>query len=622
MTIQRLIATLILIAGIAALIIGSGILLNDSVHRTVESSLITFWEKQPPPPHSLPPRWMGKVHLLGYEALILGILICLTGAFLVFREKSTFTLLSRTRVQLWVAVVLLIGITLPVILAGHSGVIGGERIWWLGDDPMISMRYARNLAQGHGLVYNPGEPVEGYTNFLWALCMAGAHLLPVSTSGTSFVVLLINLIFAVLLVPLLLRLVRILGGGPLTGGLTLLAYVLNRDILFCTTAGFETALLTLLFIWGLCRILEEAEKGSPRLKTYLIAGVMALVRADAVLLSGLLIGLSLIVQKKKKAVLAYGLLSMIFPAGHLLFRLGYYGEWLPNTAYLKVVGWSERFGFGLRYVLGFIQNYFLLLLAAALGAIRFKNKNQILLTASLFFYMVYVFYVGGDAFHHFRFFIPFIPLLFILAFMGLEALVKQNNRWMFAALALIILSPLAFPGYSLFYLLPRTADRNNVELALTIKQNTPAEAKVADDWAGNMFYFCERYAIDLLGKSDRMIAHMGVASKEARPGHNKFDYDYSLGQLKPDVLVSHFKLPVDENDMHNKAGGHWAFVGQLYFHPLFQKHCLPNAVNLDTWRSVFICDWSPLLPTRDQWRKIEQKGSVLDPDKFENGQDG
>jgi arabinofuranosyltransferase len=46
-----------------------------------------------------------------------------------------------------------------------SFVAGGERYFVLFDDAMISMRYARNLAAGHGLVWNPGaEPVEGYTN--------------------------------------------------------------------------------------------------------------------------------------------------------------------------------------------------------------------------------------------------------------------------------------------------------------------------------------------------------------------------------------------------------------------------------------------------------------------------
>ena len=44
--------------------------------------------------------------------------------------------------------------------------------WFLTDDAFISFRYTRNLLEGHGLVFNPGEYVEGYTNFLWILELA------------------------------------------------------------------------------------------------------------------------------------------------------------------------------------------------------------------------------------------------------------------------------------------------------------------------------------------------------------------------------------------------------------------------------------------------------------------
>ncbi|MCX7878834.1 MAG: hypothetical protein N2510_09400, partial [Ignavibacteria bacterium] len=40
------------------------------------------------------------------------------------------------------------------------------------DDAYISYRYGRNLMEGNGLVYNPGEKVEGYTNFLWTIITA------------------------------------------------------------------------------------------------------------------------------------------------------------------------------------------------------------------------------------------------------------------------------------------------------------------------------------------------------------------------------------------------------------------------------------------------------------------
>src|SRR6185295_8846902 len=65
----------------------------------------------------------------------------------------------------------------------------------LADDAYISFRYAENLATGHGLVFNPGDRVEGYTDFLWvvllAFCkLAGAPLPEASQAlGIGFTVL-------------------------------------------------------------------------------------------------------------------------------------------------------------------------------------------------------------------------------------------------------------------------------------------------------------------------------------------------------------------------------------------------------------------------------------------------
>src|ERR1051326_6227945 len=55
----------------------------------------------------------------------------------------------------------------------------------VGDDAYISFRYARNLVDGHGLVFNPGERVEGYTNFLWVLGIAAGLSLGASAETTS-----------------------------------------------------------------------------------------------------------------------------------------------------------------------------------------------------------------------------------------------------------------------------------------------------------------------------------------------------------------------------------------------------------------------------------------------------
>src|SRR5690606_12048881 len=67
------------------------------------------------------------------------------------------------------AVVLSVGLGLGLAFAW--------RILWIADDAFISFRYARNFARGLGLVYNEGEWVEGYTNFLWTLLLGLASKL-------------------------------------------------------------------------------------------------------------------------------------------------------------------------------------------------------------------------------------------------------------------------------------------------------------------------------------------------------------------------------------------------------------------------------------------------------------
>src|SRR5512145_3515033 len=70
-------------------------------------------------------------------------------------------------------------------IGATSFIIDGTRYYVLFDDAMISMRYAYNLAHGNGLVWNPGERVEGITNPLWTGIMALIHFLPVGLNQTG-----------------------------------------------------------------------------------------------------------------------------------------------------------------------------------------------------------------------------------------------------------------------------------------------------------------------------------------------------------------------------------------------------------------------------------------------------
>jgi len=86
-----------------------------------------------------------------------------------------------------------------------------------------------------------------------------------------------------------------------------------------------------------------------------------------------------------------------------------------------------------------------------------------------------------------------------------------------------------------------------VRLALVIRGMTRSSARVAVEWAGAIPYFSECQAIDLLGKNDAVISHERMRLRGLRdfrdfmPGHNKWDLDYSVGVLQPD-LISQLRL--------------------------------------------------------------------------------
>jgi hypothetical protein len=86
----------------------------------------------------------------------------------------------------FLVIVVLYLIYAAVYIEKTSFTVGKQTYYALFDDAMISMRYAKNLAHGAGLVWNPnGERVEGFTNPLWVLLMSFFHLFPIPSSKIS-----------------------------------------------------------------------------------------------------------------------------------------------------------------------------------------------------------------------------------------------------------------------------------------------------------------------------------------------------------------------------------------------------------------------------------------------------
>lgn len=317
-----------------------------------------------------------------------------------------------------------------------GGVLSASGRAWLCDDAFISFRYALNLARGIGLVFNPGERVEGYTNFLWTLWCAVSF--PLGLDVERFAIVSGLVLFSLLLFRMLALHRTLAGPGELP--LALVGFAVSRDVAVFATSGLETCLVALLVFLG-----YEAVLARRRAFAGLWLGLATLTRPDAGLFvvcaavwvlaedreSGGSAGgwrgpaRTLLPRLRGAAVLAAAAATLVVP--HLAFRLWYYGALVPNTYFAKsaeLTWWSQ----GWTYVLLVFARYWplalgvlaasLLLLRRREGAVARAGEAASVRAMALGLvlalpYVVLVAKVGGD-FMFARFLVPVMPLLFVV----------------------------------------------------------------------------------------------------------------------------------------------------------------------------------------------------------------
>ncbi|MET0343236.1 MAG: hypothetical protein ABW252_19665 [Polyangiales bacterium] len=310
------------------------------------------------------------------------------------------------------AVLIATAVVYAVFALRNSFVHEGTRLFTLFDDAMISMRYAKNLADGHGLVWNPGEaPVEGYTNFLWTLWMTVLHWLPVQPSLGVVVSGCAILLGHLLVVH---RLALRVGGSSEVATVAVAVIASNYALLFWTLRGFEVGVLALLIDAALLCILSDG----PRVRRVLVAALLlsaaVLTRTDALVSTGV-VAAALVARMptRRGLVLATCLLACVLATLflHTWFRLTYYGAPLPNTYYLKMEGISldARVARGLGSLAATVACRLLPLLALTaagfvLGAREGGRvrRSELALLGVFLGQAAYSVYVGGDAWEGFR----------------------------------------------------------------------------------------------------------------------------------------------------------------------------------------------------------------------------
>jgi len=344
----------------------------------------------------------------------------------------------RSNVALW-AVLLM---TLALLLA-HAGLYA-----FLTDDAYISFRYARNLGNGFGLVFNPGfERVEGYTNFLWVLILAGFSAVGVLPEHIAHVLsMTLTVILWLLVVWFALR------SAPRNGRVWFavapaLFLASTRSVAVWSTGGLETRLFEVLVVGGALRLIVEVQSQlsgqEPRRPlSGVLFGLATLTRPDGLLitLSAFLVaGVALRIRKRltvRGFVLPLGVCAFIV-AGHYIFRLSYYGEWLPNTYYAKVGGhtwWDLGFVYLGACALEYAAYLWIPLIVAALYCHRASKTLlvPVLFGGILIPYVLYIAAVGGDHFEYRP-----LDLCFAFAFLLIHDGARHLARGMTSTIAVV-----------------------------------------------------------------------------------------------------------------------------------------------------------------------------------------
>lgn len=279
------------------------------------------------------------------------------------------------------------------------------------DDAYISYRYAKNLVDGHGLVFNIGERVEGITNLLWTLWIAigmslglraeaAAHLLAL---GSDLALLVLSYRYASRGLPQ--ERAWLAGLAP---------WIVWSSTAFgvWSPSGLETPLFAALTT----ATLLAADRGY-RVLTPACALAATLTRPEggivaAVALLQLLWPRSVAWRQRLLPVAIYGAGVLAVTA----FRIGYYGALVPNTFHAKVGAlplWN-----GIFYNWHFFEVGPALLVIPVVFALREPRARAGAVFVALT--LAYTAWIRGDAFAHSRLLLPAVPILAGLAVLGVD----------------------------------------------------------------------------------------------------------------------------------------------------------------------------------------------------------
>jgi arabinofuranosyltransferase len=411
---------------------------------------------------------------------------------------------------------------------------------FIADDALITLRYAERLVDGQGLTWTEGPAVEGYSNLLWLLSCAALHALGVDLIHAAWALGFVSLAVAVIS-PIL-----AVGRSPsvslvfgVCGALTLAT---SAPLAAWASGGLEQVQLAAILAICAVNVVDVArDPTAPRaLRLAVLGALLAMSRPDTGLFV-LALAAGLLAQDRRAGRAAAALTGGWLCASVLIlaFRLAYYGDWVPNTAHVKLAMSWARATDGAGYVgSGLAANAGVIgpaIVACALD----RGRLALILAPPAVLWTIYVAFVGGDVFPAWRHFVPVLALggVAIGAGAGRASSSPLAGLWLTLTLAGACFNGLS--SASDVMILRARLERWEWDCASVAQALGEGFArfdpKFAVDTAGCLPYFSKLDAIDMLGLNDRHIATR-PPSPGGLLGHDHADGAY-VHDLKPDIVA-------------------------------------------------------------------------------------
>lgn len=395
------------------------------------------------------------------------------------------------------------------------------------DDSYVILRYAHNLLEGNGLTFNPSEAVEGYTELLWTLLVAAGLAAHLPAIGLMKV---LSMIFAVLALITLWLCARLQIGKPILNAVPSLFLAVNPSFVLWSQGGLGTTLFAFLILthfYGLLRYFASPTRSNLCI-TSLSMMLAIFSRPEAVIYLGISAMTLLIKAHRNRRWLDVGIFlgaSLTALIALYAFRLSYYSDFYPNTYYAKVSNNPMQWVHGaMEFYKGVVQvdfNFIFLLIPLCLLFRRRLSLGTVWLLAAIVMHTIYYIRIGTDLLPMNRLYHPTYAFLY-LAFADVLASVSAHfqqgvtpiKRNMIAgSLSLICAAYASVLILSLLAIAPYRGVLTCLENAhgtigrwLELHAN-PGDKVAVTDVGATSYYAKNLYILDLLGLTDRTVAH-------------------------------------------------------------------------------------------------------------------